>query len=216
MNGRRIQMIIVDDAYSPPKTVEQTRRLVESDEVLLIFGGVGTPTNSAVHKYLNDKKVPQLFLGSGAAKWDDPKNFRGRVAWQPTYRDEAIAYAKYIKASHPQCEGRGPLSKRRSGKGLSEGSWKKAWAAATRSSPRRPMRPPQPTIDTQILLLKSSGADVVLVAAHAEICRAGDPQDRRNRMEADDHHFKRVGIDQRRAGAGRAREFDRRDSPASI
>jgi branched-chain amino acid transport system substrate-binding protein len=80
VNGRRIQMIIVDDAYSPPKTVEQTRRLVESDEVLLIFGGVGTPTNSAVHKYLNDRKVPQLFLGSGAAKWDDPKNFPWTVA----------------------------------------------------------------------------------------------------------------------------------------
>ena len=80
VNGRRIQMIIADDAYSPPKTVEQTRRLVESDEVLLIFGGVGTPTNSAVHKYLNDRKVPQLFLGSGAAKWDDPKNFPWTVA----------------------------------------------------------------------------------------------------------------------------------------
>ena len=104
VNGRRIQMIIVDDAYSPPKTVEQTRRLVESDEVLLVFGGVGTPTNSAVHKYLNDRKVPQLFLGSGAAKWDDPKNFPWTVAWQPTYRDEAIAYARYIKASHPNAK----------------------------------------------------------------------------------------------------------------
>jgi ABC-type branched-subunit amino acid transport system substrate-binding protein len=104
VNGRRIQMMIADDAYSPPKTVEQTRRLVESDEVLLIFGGVGTPTNSAVHKYLNDKKVPQLFLGSGAAKWDDPKNFPWTVAWQPTYRDEAIAYSKYIRDSHPNAK----------------------------------------------------------------------------------------------------------------
>ena len=104
VNGRRIEMIIADDAYSPPKTVEQTRRLVESDEVLLIFGGVGTPTNSAVHKYLNDRKVPQLFLGSGAAKWDDAKNFPWTVGWQPSYRDEAFAYAQYIRASRPNAK----------------------------------------------------------------------------------------------------------------
>ena len=93
VNGRRIEMIIADDAYSPPKTVEQTRRLVESDEVLLIFGGVGTPTNSAVHKYLNDKKVPQLFLGSGAAKWDDPKNFPWTVAGSRPIATKRFAYA---------------------------------------------------------------------------------------------------------------------------
>ncbi len=143
VNGRRIEMIIVDDAYSPPKTVEQTRRLVESDEVLLVFGGVGTPTNSAVHKYLNDKKVPQLFLGSGAAKWDDPKNFPWTVAWQPTYRDEALAYAKYIKASHPNAKvgvlyqnddlGKDYL------KALEEGL-----GGATRSSRKRPMKPRSP------------------------------------------------------------------------
>jgi len=164
VNGRRIQMIIVDDAYSPPKTVEQTRRLVESDEVLLVFGGVGTPTNSAVHKYLNDKKVPQLFLGSGAAKWDDPKNFPWTVAWQPTYRDEAIAYARYIKASHPNAKvgvlyqnddlGKDYLKALEEGLGGSDKIVSKA-----------PYETTQPTIDTQILLLKSSGADVVLVAA---------------------------------------------------
>ncbi|WP_342710626.1 ABC transporter substrate-binding protein [Bradyrhizobium sp. B124] len=164
INGRRIQMMIADDAYSPPKTVEQTRRLVESDEVLLIFGGVGTPTNSAVHKYLNDRKVPQLFLGSGAAKWDDPKNFPWTVGWQPTYRDEAIAYAKYIKASHPNAKvgvlyqnddlGKDYL------KALEEGLGSTEAIVA-----RAPYETTAPTVDTQILLLKSSGADVVLVAA---------------------------------------------------
>ncbi|GIQ73905.1 ABC transporter substrate-binding protein [Bradyrhizobium sp. RD5-C2] len=164
INGRRIQMMIADDAYSPPKTVEQTRRLVESDEVLLIFGGVGTPTNSAVHKYLNDRKVPQLFLGSGAAKWDDPKNFPWTVGWQPTYRDEAIAYAKYIKANHPNARvgvlyqnddlGKDYLKALEEGLGSTEAIVARAAYETT-----------APTVDTQILLLKSSGADVVLVAA---------------------------------------------------
>ncbi|APG14554.1 ABC-type branched-subunit amino acid transport system substrate-binding protein [Bradyrhizobium elkanii] len=164
VNGRRIQMIIADDAYSPPKTVEQTRRLVESEEVLLIFGGVGTPTNSAVHKYLNDRKVPQLFLGSGAAKWDDPKNFPWTVGWQPTYRDEAIAYAKYIKASHAnakigvlyQNDDLGKDYLKALEEGLGSGEAIVARAAYETSAP---------TVDTQILQLKTAGADVVLVAA---------------------------------------------------
>lgn len=164
VNGRQIQMIIADDAYSPPKTVEQTRRLVESDEVLLIFGGVGTPTNSAVHKYLNDRKVPQLFLGSGGAKWDDPKNFPWTVGWQPTYRDEALAYAKFIKASHPDAKvavlyqnddlGKDYL------KALEEGL-----GSGDQIVARAPYETTSPTVDTQILMLRSSGADVVLVAA---------------------------------------------------
>ncbi len=164
VNGRRIQMIIADDAYSPPKTVEQTRRLVESEEVLLIFGGVGTPTNSAVHKYLNERKVPQLFLGSGAAKWDDPKNFPWTVGWQPTYRDEAIAYAKYIKASHAtakigvlyQNDDLGKDYLKALEEGLGSGEAIVARAAYETSAP---------TVDTQILQLKTAGADVVLVAA---------------------------------------------------
>ena len=164
VNGRRIQMIIADDAYSPPKTVEQTRKLVESDEVLLIFGGVGTPTNSAVHKYLNDRKVPQLFLGSGAAKWDDPRNFPWTVGWQPTYRDEAIAYAKYIKASHAnakigvlyQNDDLGKDYLKALEEGLGGGEAIVARAAYETSAP---------TVDTQILQLKTAGADVVLVAA---------------------------------------------------
>jgi len=164
INGRQIQMIIADDAYSPPKTVEQTRRLVESDEVLLIFGGVGTPTNTAVHKYLNDRKVPQLFLGSGGAKWDDPKNFPWTVGWQPTYRDEALAYAKYIRTSHPNARvgvlyqnddlGKDYL------KALEEGL-----GSGDQIVARAPYETTSPTVDTQVLTLKSSGADVVLVAA---------------------------------------------------
>ena len=86
INGRKINFICYDDAYSPPKTVEQARKLVESDEVLLIFNPLGTPSNTAIQKYMNSKKVPQLFVATGATKWNDPKNFPGRWAGSPTTR----------------------------------------------------------------------------------------------------------------------------------
>jgi branched-chain amino acid transport system substrate-binding protein len=93
INGRKIKFISLDDAYSPPKTVEQTRKLVEQEEVLLMFGSLGTATNNAVHRYLNNKKVPQLFVLSGATKWADPKNFRWLPGWRPPV--EGIIYTKY-------------------------------------------------------------------------------------------------------------------------
>ena len=86
INGRKINFISLDDGYSPPKTVEQTRKLVEQDEVLLIFNSLGTPTNTAIHKYMNEKKVPQLFVATGATKWGDPKDFPWTMGWQPTTR----------------------------------------------------------------------------------------------------------------------------------
>ena len=89
INGRKINFISYDDAYSPPKTVEQARKLVESDEVLLIFNSLGTPPNSAIQKYMNTKKVPQLFVATGATKWNDPKDFPWTMGWQPNYQSEA-------------------------------------------------------------------------------------------------------------------------------
>ena len=89
INGRKIKFISYDDAYSPPKTVEQARKLVESDEVLLIFNSLGTPPNSAIHKYMNMKKVPQLFVATGATKWNDPKEFPWTMGWQPNYQSES-------------------------------------------------------------------------------------------------------------------------------
>ena len=88
INGRKINFISYDDAYSPPKTVEQARKLVESDEVLLVFNPLGTPPNSAIQKYLNTKKVPQLFVATGATKWNDPKDFPWTMGWQPNYQSE--------------------------------------------------------------------------------------------------------------------------------
>src|SRR6478672_7266293 len=94
INGRKITFISYDDAYSPPKAIEQARKLVESDEVLLIFQPLGTPSNSAIQKYMNAKKVPQLFVASGATKWGDPKNFPWTMGWQPNYQSEGRIYAK--------------------------------------------------------------------------------------------------------------------------
>jgi branched-chain amino acid transport system substrate-binding protein len=101
INGRKINYISYDDAYSPPKTVEQARKLVENDEVLLIFNPLGTPGNTAIQKYMNSKKVPQIFVSTGAAKWNDPKNFPWTMGWQPSYQVEARIYGKYILQNYP-------------------------------------------------------------------------------------------------------------------
>jgi branched-chain amino acid transport system substrate-binding protein len=96
INGRKITFISLDDGYNPAKTVEQTRKLVEQEEVLFLFQNLGTPTNSAIHKYMNGKKVPHLFLATGATKWGDPENYPWTMGWQPNYQTEALIYAKYI------------------------------------------------------------------------------------------------------------------------
>src|SRR6476619_569031 len=101
INGRKINFISYDDTYSPPKTVEQARKLVESDEVLLIFNSLGTASNSAIQKYMNEKKVPQLFVATGATKWNDPKQFPWTMGWQPNYQSEGRIYAKYILREKP-------------------------------------------------------------------------------------------------------------------
>jgi ABC-type branched-subunit amino acid transport system substrate-binding protein len=101
INGRKINFVSYDDGYSPPKTVEQARKLVESDEVLLIFNPLGTPGNTAIQKYMNSKKVPQIFVSTGAAKWNDPKNFPWTMGWQPSYQVEARIYAAYILKNYP-------------------------------------------------------------------------------------------------------------------
>jgi ABC-type branched-subunit amino acid transport system substrate-binding protein len=101
VNGRKINLIQYDDAYSPPKAVEQVRKLVESDEVLLVFQSLGTPSNTAIQKYMNAKKVPQLFVASGATKFGDPKNFPWTMGFQPNYQSEGRIYAKYILEHFP-------------------------------------------------------------------------------------------------------------------
>src|SRR5215510_2661435 len=104
INGRKINWISYDDGYSPPKTVEQIRKLIESDEVFLVFNALGTPTQTAVQKYHNAKKVPQLFLATGASKWNDPKDFPWTMGFQPSYRVEARIFAKYILREKPNAK----------------------------------------------------------------------------------------------------------------
>src|ERR1700704_1606963 len=101
INGRKIDFVSYDDGYSPPKTIEQVRRLIESARVFLLFNVVGTPGNAAIQKYVNQKKVPHIFISSGSARWNDPAHFPWSMAWWPTFRDEARIYAKYIQQMHP-------------------------------------------------------------------------------------------------------------------
>src|SRR6185312_15479506 len=104
INGRKIKFITHDDAYSPPKAVEQVRKLVESDEVLVVFNPLGTPSNTAIQKYLNAKKIPQLFVATGATKWNDPKGFPWTMGWQPSYQSEAQIYAKNLLKEKPDAK----------------------------------------------------------------------------------------------------------------
>ena len=161
INGRKINFISYDDGYSPPKTVEQARKLVESDEVLLIFNSLGTPSNSAIQKYMNSKKVPQLFVATGATKWNDPKNFPWTMGWQPSYQSETQIYAKYILKEKPERQDRGALSERRLRQGLSERpEGRSRRQGGSMIIAEESFETTEPTIDNHIVKLKSSGADV--------------------------------------------------------
>jgi len=159
INGRRINFISYDDAYSPPKTVEQARKLVESDEVLLVFNSLGTPPNSAIHKYMNAKKVPQLFVATGATKWNDPQHFPWTMGWQPNYQSEGRIYAAYLIKNHP--DGKIGILYQNDDygkdyvKGLKDGLNGKIPIVS-----ELPYETTDPTVDSQIINLKASGADV--------------------------------------------------------
>ena len=122
INGRKIKHVSYDDGYSPPKTVEQARKLVESDEVLLVFQSLGTPSNSAIQKYMNSKKVPQLFVATGATKWSDPKDFPWTMGWQPNYQSEGAHLCRVPHEEPSQRQDRHPLPERRLRQGLRQGS----------------------------------------------------------------------------------------------
>jgi len=165
VNGRRINLLSLDDGYSPPKTVEQIRRLVEQDQVLLIFQSLGTPSNTAIQKYLNAQKVPQLFAATGATKWGDPKNFPWTMGWQPSYHAEAVIYAKYIMQNKPAAKiavlyqnddyGKDYLNNLRSALGA------KVSLIVKESS----YDVTDPSVDSQIVSLQASGADTLFVFA---------------------------------------------------
>ena len=161
INGRKVNFISYDDGYSPPKAVEQVRKLVESDEVLLVFQPLGTPSNTAIQKYMNSKKVPQLFVATGATKWGDPKGNPWTMGWQPTYQAEGQIYAKYVMKNHPNAKIAILFQNDDYGKdyvkGLKDGLGDKA---KTMIVSELPYEPADPTVDSQIVSLKNSGADV--------------------------------------------------------
>jgi branched-chain amino acid transport system substrate-binding protein len=169
INGRKINFISYDDAYSPPKAVEQARKLVEGDEVLLIFQSLGTPPNSAIHKYMNMKKVPQLFVQSGASKWNDPQNFPWTMGWMPNYQHEGRIYGKYILKERPNARiavlyqnddfGKDSL------KGLKDGLGDRA---ASMIVAEDAYDIAEATIDSHIVKMKSLNADVFVDIATAK------------------------------------------------
>ena len=163
VNGRKINFISYDDGYSPPKTVEQVRKLVESDEVFLVFNGLGTPTQSAVQKYHNAKKVPQLFLATGASKWNDPKDFPWTMGFWPSYRVEARIFAKYILKEKPNAKVAIFYANDDFGKdyvnGIKEIFGEKASSLIVAEESYETT---EPSIDSHIVKLKGTGADVFI------------------------------------------------------
>jgi branched-chain amino acid transport system substrate-binding protein len=166
IHGRMVNFISYDDSYSPPKALEQTRKLVEQDNVLLVFQPLGTPGNTAIQGYLNGKKVPQLFVATGATKWGDPKKFPWTMGWQPNYQSEGRIYADYILKNYPNAKigilyqnddyGKDYV------KGLKDGLGAKA---KTMIVSEQPYEVADPTVDSQIIALKASGADVFFNAS---------------------------------------------------
>jgi branched-chain amino acid transport system substrate-binding protein len=166
VNGRRIDFISRDDGYSPPRTVEQVRKLVEQDHVLALFQTLGTPTNTAIQAYLNDNKVPQLFVATGADKWNDPKHYPWTMGWQPSYEIEARVYGRYILKHLPDAKIAVLYQNDDFGKdyliGLRQGLGDKAdkLIVATQT-----YETTDPTVDSQVVALHASGANVLLTAA---------------------------------------------------
>jgi len=163
VNGRKINFITYDDGYSPPKTVEQARKLVEQDEVLLIFNSLGTPTNSAIHKYMNDKKVPHLLVATGATKWGDPKNFPWTMGWQPNYQTEGKIYARYLLKTKPNAKVGILYQNDDYGKDYVKGFKDGLGAQAAKMIVmEQTYETSDPTVDSQIVALKNSKADTFL------------------------------------------------------
>ncbi len=162
VNGRKITLVSLDDGYAPPKTLEQTRKLVEQEQVAFIFGSLGTPPNTAIHKYLNDHKVPHLFIAAGGSMWNDPKHFPWTMGWQPSLRTEGAFYARYLLTAKPAAKIAVLYQNDDFGKdllaGVKEGLGDKA---ATMIVKEASYEVSDATVDSQIATLANSGADML-------------------------------------------------------
>jgi len=167
INGRKVNFISLDDGYSPPKTVECIRQLVEQDKVLCTFNTLGTPCNTAIHKYMNQKKVPMLFVATGASKWGDPKNFPWTMGYQPDYHTEGVIYAKHLLANVRDPKIAVLMQNDDFGKdywnGFKEGLGKDAGKVVKHVT----YETTDPTVDSQVIQLKDTGANAFFVIARS-------------------------------------------------
>src|ERR1700736_256740 len=162
INGRKINFMSYDDAYSPPKAVEQARKLIESDEVLLLFGTLGTASNTAIQKYVNSKKVPQLFVATGATKWNDPQNFPWTMGWLPSYQSESRIYAKYLAREKPAAKIAVLYQNDDMGKDYLKGLKDGFGSDASRIVAEESYEVAEPTVDNHVVRLKSANPDVII------------------------------------------------------
>ena len=160
INGRKVNFISYDDGYSPPRTVEMARKLVEQDEVLFVFQTLGTPSNTAIHKYMNMKKVPQMHVATGATKWNDPKNHPWTMGWQPNYQAEAKIYAQHILKTKPDAKIAVLYQNDDYGKDYLKGFHDGLGAKKSMIVREVSYEVADPTVDSQIVQLQASGADV--------------------------------------------------------
>ncbi|MBS0525700.1 MAG: ABC transporter substrate-binding protein [Proteobacteria bacterium] len=165
INGRKINFISLDDGYSPPKTVECIRQLVEQDKVLCTFNTLGTPCNTAIHKYMNSKKVPQLYVATGASKWGDPKHFPWTMGFQPDYHTEGVIYAKHLLANVKDPKIAVIMQNDDYGKDYWEGFKEGLGKDASKVVKHVTYETTDPTVDSQVIQLKDSGANVFFVIA---------------------------------------------------
>ena len=212
INGRKVNFITYDDGYAPPKTVEMVRKLVEEDKVLFVFQTLGTPPNTAIHKYMNGKKVPQLFVATGASKWGNPKEFPWTMGWQPDYVTEAAIYAKHILAN---------VKDAKIGVLMQNDDYGKDYFNGFKAGPRQGRR--QDRAGRDLRGGRSDGRQPddpaqelrrqrVLQHHHAEVRGAGDQEGRRDRLEAGALPQQRVGLGRLGHEAGRLRERRRASS----
>ena len=207
INGRKINFTTYDDGYAPPKTVEMVRKLVEEDKVLFVFQTLGTPPNTAIQKYLNQKKVPQLFVATGASKWGNYKENPWTMGFQPDYVTESIIYAKHILANVKDPKIGVLMQNDDYGKdyfnGFKQGLGKDADKLIVQLSTYEVT---DPTVDSQMIQLKNSGANVFFNITTPEVCSASDQEGGRDRLEAGALHQQCLGLDRHRHEACRLRE----------
>ena len=165
INGRKINFVSVDDGYSPPRTVEETRRLVEQEQVLFDFQPLGTAPNSAIHKYMNAKKVPQLFVATGATQFGEPKKNHWTMGWQPNYQSEGRIYAAYLLKNHPNAKLAVLYQNDDYGQDMMKGLKDGLGKGSVKIVSEQPYQVSDPTVDSQVINAKASGADTFVIFA---------------------------------------------------